>query len=1534
MTSPAPLSNLTDPFSLARLQVLVVPIHRPNAPISTALFDAYLSIIQKHQTLRGDELARPLVSARSRVSSPAVGGQFTGEGNPRMRFFPQIGGGSSSVSRAAVSHQVHLGFTRSLPAKHTYPLSLVRMAAFPLIVLGVAVDAEGMEGYSLGDEDMETSTPTAPTFQERGIPSFPPLSPEQAFEDTLASILPSTSPFPIVKRLLVVPDQLPKTPSSPRKQASPAKSSSGGATEKDHGEVKYAPLEGVENWMTRLLGEVIGDLLGELGVIATALETPAGMKTLSSTLLPNLTASNPLTGHSGFASGPGDYPSRASTSTPTLEPSKSSMDGAPGGLGISLTRAVTPGGRPTSIQAPSLPPIQTNLAPAAPQPVSASSNPFRRSSAVPSPFSRTSSAASTSSLPSASPTPVNGIGILKHTSADLTGIAGGRLLKLLGDFYLLSGMYGDAIQCYDDGAERCRAVGDVLWEGTAREGRAVAGIGEAWEGRDGSNLTQPFPTSPIPVEIQSHFLSALACIARVPIPYPPTIASPSPQAVSGSLTLPTAAPTDSSNVGTGEGLLALLYAGLSLKMSHFALLIWASGGWGSIALSYLVTHTLPRSFPPPLTQQPIITSASRRKHARDLLLLSAQSQISRESIFAHAETALAPYHKAMTKLERLAVNEEAVWLARWLGLERKEAGVTREVVRLLAGVVVENRQEMNSRTLAPSPRTSMVPNGEEPASLGLGLGIPVKSQAVAVRRKESTEGNLGIVALFERAAGIMGINLLPSSPSSALPHRSIIGVQDADDEEHLKRRFGWPELQVEMIKEGIAVMESLPSHPAIVKLCLTALNDLSESLNSQSQAILSKMYPSALAIVRRRGLETGALPWWVPGKIVMSLEIAGLSHDKTPMQHSRDEIQVDNGKKDPFFYNPRTRTSISGKITLVANEAVDVFVTLRNPFAFNLEINELSIITSGVPFNTSSVPITIPALSVHTIRLSGIAPSAGLLRIQGVFVRLVDGSSTEVLLPVIDDKDRERRQKRHSRLTRESQKVKRTGMGARLSIGNRTSFMEVEGQEKYLECTVVEELPLAWVKSTSLIHGMMMLYDGERSEIQIVLENSSSVPIDFVKLSMEDSTAREAQEIIAEGELTPEQAYELDWDQQKRPVFVWINTQAPGEVFIPARGRATLTVKCLGKVGCSDGLINIDYGNVNTQNRATSPEKNGDSTVSNSFYTRRISFPVMFTIYHAIECHSLDLTYLGGSAHASQALKDTPLYDAISAENDTDHCLLGLSFSNVYGVPFEVTLARKGEKVEAKCTRLIPPGATERLILPLPRKLLDQTASSQPVPSLSSRQYIVEKEKKTSGRIATERELFWYREELLGMLEATWTEPGSLRHGSLSLRQHSLSPSLLQVLRSDTIDVRMKVKGNDAKDQLSAMDFVELEVEVVNGTGSHFHPYIHLEPLPSSPLDYSWTSPSSSTRVPPPGQLSHPHKNVLLDGLSSTALPKLEAGGKGVFVVGATFLAAGVYGFRAAVERIDLGKAGEESVGAFESGKKIWLSPILHLNVV
>ncbi|WWC88812.1 uncharacterized protein L201_003725 [Kwoniella dendrophila CBS 6074] len=1624
MNAPTPLSALSDPASLSKIPILLIPVHLPSSPIPQNVYSSYQTLLKKYQTLRGDELSRPL---QSRSRTPTGTRSYELPPNPRLRFFPPSTGNSISISRGSTTNHVHLSFTGQAPDKHTYPLSLLRMAGFPLIVLGIAIEPEENEeteinGYSLKeqneDEEEEegsgdiTDLPAAPTHPKFRMnnnslaASSRKINPEHSFDEAISSIFPSTSPFPLVKRLLVVPNQLPISPSSPRKQGKNDNHDGMGGHGKDKGYMRYAPLDGAESWIGRVLGEVVGELLGELGEIATALETPAGMRTLSSTLLPSLisTSSHPELGNivsSHRSTTPHEYPSRAGTSTPTGIPHSQSLDHL-SGMGISLTRALTPGGRPTSIQAPSLPPIQTtSISPSPQPPVAASSNPFRRSTALSSPFTRASSTTSASSSSSNLPQMTT----TKYTNATLTGVAGGRLMKLLGDMHLLAGLYGDAIKCYDEGAERCRNVGDVLWEGVAREGRAVAGIGEAWEGRDGSNLAQPFPTSPIPVEILSHYLSALACLSRSPLPYPPTILSPSPLAASGSISFSAPSKNDVTNPGTGEGLLAYLHTSLSLKISHFLLLIWAAGGWGSIALSSLMTHTLPRSFISPLQPHEVSDHNLRRKRHRSLALLSGSSQISRQSIFQHIENALQPYHRAMTKTEQVIIHNEAIWLSRWLGLPRKEASVTREVMKKLAILVVEGREESRKYNNAGFSNRPKSPNHSNPVlaaenrsdeaaavGLGLGLGVPVSNsnQTVAVRRKESTEGNSGIINLFERAAEIMGIDLISfSSPSSTefghkhkYNHSIDFYEQDQDQGySSSKSKFGWPELQVEFLKEGIAISESLPDHSNIIKLCLTSLNNLNHYLNPQSQHMLNKLYPTSLATARRRGLDIGQLPWWIGEKIVLSIEISGLPLNKLPIEHSINEIAVNDGKKDPFLYNPRLKAAEAGKTVIVANEQVDVFVTVRNPFSFDLEIQDLSILTSGVPFITSPLPLTLPANSVQTVRVTGQSTIAGLMSIKGVSMRLVDGSSTEILIPIIDSKEKDKRDKRKSRIKSDLARTKKQGLDARYDLNERSKLNKRDNQthesgSKCLECKVVDELPLAWIKRTSLTHGTVMLYNGETSTIRITLENSSSVPIDFVKLTFDDSTAREAQAVIQEGELTPEQAYEIEYDQLHKPVFAW--SKDNNEKFeIAPGGRLNLDVKCLGKVGCTDGTIRIDYGYLNRPPSTDSKDEQGYSpsaTTSNSFYTRQITFPVLFTVYHTIDVHSLDLTRLGSPSGSSllhlvngmsgettkngnrpkmERLASTSyateerLRTALREESDDDHCLLSLSVRNVYGVPFEVTLERRdsedsSNQESVECTRLVPPGATERMILPLPRRIISKDILSKPIPTLSERQYIVDKQKKSTSRLNREKELFWYREEILNLVKATWTEPGSMRRGTLSLRGQSFSPSLLDIFKSDDIQIQLSL-DNENKNKVEAMEFVGLNVEITNQFDRPFRPFIHISPLPTSSQDQLWTSTLSSVAQDQRQQQQQRNsfqqqpninvnnamgisKNVLFDGLSSTYLPLLQPKETFKYDLGVTFLSLGKFGLRVAVEEIDDNQTEEEN-------GKIWFSSILDINV-
>jgi hypothetical protein len=142
-----------------------------------------------------------------------------------------------------------------------------------------------------------------------------------------------------------------------------------------------------------------------------------------------------------------------------------------------------------------------------------------------------------------------------------------------------------------------------------------------------------------------------------------------------------------------------------------------------------------------------------------------------------------------------------------------------------------------------------------------------------------------------------------------------------------------------------------------------------------------------------------------------------------------------------------------------------------------------------VPFVTNPHPIALGPGGFQTVRLSGVATTPGSLEIRGVTLRLQDGSTTDILLPHISDKERSKRDKRKSRVIADAAKFKRQGMEARwsmasqssgqLDLDRRTSTSASAPATKWLECKVVEEQPVVWIKKTSLTHGTVMLYNGE-----------------------------------------------------------------------------------------------------------------------------------------------------------------------------------------------------------------------------------------------------------------------------------------------------------------------------------------------------------------------------------------------------------------------------------------------------------------------
>lgn len=253
--------------------------------------------------------------------------------------------------------------------------------------------------------------------------------------------------------------------------------------------------------------------------------------------------------------------------------------------------------------------------------------------------------------------------------------------------------------------------------------------------------------------------------------------------------------------------------------------------------------------------------------------------MTRISIFSHGESAVGPFHRAMTKMEQMAVHTEVVWLAKWLDLPRHEAIYGRDVVRRLGGIVVEGRAESRRMARAGFSHMSNGGQGESsaPAPIGLGLGIAAPKKDVVVRRRESSEGNTAIMTLIERIVSILNIELISPLPSATSiedsTHKSSQRGDD-DDSKPPRQRFGWPEIQVDTLQSFVLVAEGLADQEMLIRLALSALKGLGAFLYQGSQAHLVRLITAAMGTMKRRGRWRGGVEWWVPGKMVLSLEVA------------------------------------------------------------------------------------------------------------------------------------------------------------------------------------------------------------------------------------------------------------------------------------------------------------------------------------------------------------------------------------------------------------------------------------------------------------------------------------------------------------------------------------------------------------------------------------------------------------------------------------------------------------------------------------
>ncbi|KAG6866933.1 hypothetical protein C0991_003849 [Blastosporella zonata] len=1067
-----------------------------------------------------------------------------------------------------------------------------------------------------------------------------------------------------------------------------------------------------------------------------------------------------------------------------------------------------------------------------------------------------------------------------------------RLFKVLGDLFLLAGRPEDAIVWYLESLQLFRSSPDPAWHAATLEGLATVSVIESWS--VGNGLQNSTTASKEPwTETCDRLTQATALYYKSP---------------------------------TGEGdpnhsLLSYLYTSCVLRHSALLFAIWSAKGWGPLAFTAMLQ-------PGPKPYLPPTLSLDGNSWAH-LERLSSMSGISRATIASTLSQIHGPWLLHLGARERIAILEATSSLYACLGYKRKEAYILREVLGCILDLMVCGREEDGLSRMSSVPGTS-----------GLGIHAPNSSGGggwggVGVRMSESSDGNDSILELLKHICKVLGINLdavklVDANPNNSLPsiaadENAPISYEDYDnDASETTEPYGWPELQVGVVREAVAVAEALPDFPAVAQFALSALKTLQTVLSPGDQYHLYSTSSRALTTARRRG-DTKSIEYW-SGRPVVSIMLAPIPFARLPVEKPISALGTTSkialtGGTDPFLYNPRKTAVGEGKTLVVQKETLEFVVMLQNPYIFDLELQSLSLSTSGVPFESRPLHVVIPANSFHEVVLAGKAMEIGTLTIRGCRVQAPGGASREFIMPLLTNEEEQRLSRRRGALGCEVGRSKYSGIDsfpwekARKRSSRPPSGTETKTLFRFLECMVVPEQPFLRIRRTSLTHGALMLYNGEESTIRITLENVSPLPIDFLRLVFDDSTIAPAQQALSEGEMSVFDTYETEFSLIQRPVLSW-NQDDAKDIHIRPGQKMTLTITCIGKVGCTHATVHFSYSHVHREQ----PVLSGSNQV---FHTRQLSYPIMATVYHMLECHAMDILSFPRHAPSIDDADD----ERVRARRETLHvgdegswCLFSVEVRNTYGLPFDVTFDRLQNGVPpASVSSTVPPGSMSRLIIPIRKFILSEAQLSQPIPTLSDRQFVVQKSKLSDQEARTQREFFWYREELFRLVRGKWRETGGVRSGDLSLRQQRMTLPMLETLRLENAQVQLSLVTypdsspddhplveREGKFYPPADEFVYLRTRITNT--SRKCPAL----LPSKML----TSVAASSQIFTMGLEMDPSEHIVYEGiLTELAVGRLESGESRELEAAVCFLATGRFEISAEVRifdapRSETGRAG------------------------
>ncbi|SPO00778.1 related to hypercellular protein (hypA) [Cephalotrichum gorgonifer] len=1040
-----------------------------------------------------------------------------------------------------------------------------------------------------------------------------------------------------------------------------------------------------------------------------------------------------------------------------------------------------------------------------------------------------------------------------------------RTVIVVGSLYLQAGRWPDALRELVDGASMARSVNDHIWHGKALELITIALFLLAWGGVEFQVPTVCLPPQDKPPadggmkDVESLDRNQPQHLRNLQVILPDLL-----DRIIGLYTK-----VASENLPPLPLSEAILRFCKILSALHIA-----DGTLGEDSLRMMVLGDGPDK---PLSTSARVTVKPSRQQIVALVFRAFPSSGS----------------ELLTTTDRISILSGIAAILGPLGQNRKKGMVMRELVSVLITGLVEARTR-GAAEVGIHPAAGLVAL----TAAAEGQRKPNGSVALELQEGDVEQGIEAFLGVLCKTYGIVDFN--PGQPSFGAR------TGDADDSggaavarirrQSAARLFGFPEIKVNVLRACINFSEALPDFNGVMKFSSDLMRtagsgvapgprreDASPGIARDEQARLASNITKTFGLSRKLGLDHVTAEYW-DELLVRGIALEPLPITRVPIAHAKSVIPGVTTSRtsqdvDPFIYNPFLKKPDVAAVrqTLVVGEMATFRITLQNPYDIDLDIESIKVHGEGIDFEPSTESTVIGPYRTQVLKVSGVARSAGTLKVTGAVVR-VRGC-------------RERRFSVFSQpwAPQRDYKVKSTGLGALQRSLDLSGPAPPSLKTSELSLKVIPEQPTVVVKATSLPQSCVMILEGERQVFSVTLHNTSkTTPVDFMLFSFEDSTQGPLQAALTNRDSTPTELYEYELILMKKQALKLRKKNKDGRYIAPG-GTATFEFEVLGKAGLTSAAIQIDYAHLGVPLEE----------VVDEFHTRRVSVQLTVTVNASVEISRHDVIPLHGELPQAlwNRVKKT---DAETSAPADQYCLLSLDLVNVW--PSTMLFHIKGED-NVDIEEYILPGNTTRVVVPVRRIFIEDPHAS--IPALNpkrNRQFVVSSSKTTPDFERGVREAFWYREKMLDTLRATWkTLTGPEREGAVELRAIRLSTRMVDAIKVEEVGISVSVSGSEeGGDEAGTMyvdDFAKVRVRVENRTGRLIYPLVRLMPA-----------------------LCHRPGNVALDharkfawnGTLQQVLPLLGARSSAEVVMGVTALCRGQFEITASVEETMVWRDAEE----------------------